>query len=257
MWTLNGKAALVTGGGQGLGRGIALQLAKASAYVIVADVNEHNAESVAAEIQGMGGAASAVPLDVTDQASINDALREALSRIPALDILVNNAGVMQQAGGLETSLEDFDRCYQVNLKGAWQVTSTLVPNFRAQRNGKIVNIASIGGRRGWAETPAYGASKAALLNMTQSLALSLGPHNVNVNAVCPGPVETAMMKDVRRLFAPVRDRGVDRPRSVNTTPLERVTSADDVANAVIFLASELSRNITGQAINVDGGQLMN
>ncbi len=257
MTDLSGKTAFVTGAGQGLGEGIALVLAEAGANVVVADLNQENAQKVSARIQDIGQKSDAFYIDVTDGESIDAAVQQAYQHFGHIDILVNNAGVMQRYPGLETTTGDFDFCLDVNVKGLWQVTQAFMPHFQERQFGRIINIASIGGRRGWAETPAYGASKAAVINITQSLALSLAPFGVTVNAVCPGLVATDMAKEVGKLFSAPGEEGSHKEKALERIPLKRQSTPEDIGWAVAFFASDKAGNITAQALNVDGGLIMN
>ena len=178
MVSVNGKIALVTGGGEGIGRGITMQLAEAGAQLVVGHESTptaiSRADSVVRKIRSLGCQATAVAVDVTCRVSIRSALDEILARMTKIDILVNNAGVMQQNVGMQTSDEDFDHCFAVNVKAAWCLSQEIIPHFLAGGEGRIVNIASGAGRRGLPDIPAYSASKAALINLTQSLAAALG-----------------------------------------------------------------------------------
>jgi meso-butanediol dehydrogenase/(S,S)-butanediol dehydrogenase/diacetyl reductase len=261
---LGNKVALVTGGGQGIGRGIAIELARAGADVIVAQRHTKFAEAVAQEIAASGRKAIALPIDVCDESSVSECVESALLQFPRIDILVNNAGVAQENFYGETELATFDLCYEVNLRGAWCVVSRLIPHFRRYGSGKIINISSINGRVGDPQLPAYSASKAALISLTQSLAGILGPDNVNVNAVCPGPIWTAQQENHRRLAMRRGEIDATRVNSrefykgfIDKIALRRVATPQDVGFAVVFLASENARSITGQALNVDCGMAMN
>jgi len=239
-------------------------LARAGADVIVTQRHVKLAEAVAEEIAAAGRQAIALPIDVCDENSVSDCVKSALARFPRIDILVNNAGVAQENFYGETELATFDVCYEVNLRGAWCVASSLIPHFRRYRSGKIINISSINGRVGDPQLPAYSASKAALISMTQSLAGILAADNVTVNAVCPGPIWTAQQENHRRLA--MRRGEIDEAHVnsrdfykgfVDKIPLRRVATPQDVGFAVAFLASENARSITGQALNVDCGMVMN
>jgi NAD(P)-dependent dehydrogenase (short-subunit alcohol dehydrogenase family) len=175
---------------------------------------------------------------------------------------VNNAGVVQDHLGREVTGEDFDRCYQVNLRGIWNVSSAVVPHFRERGGGKIVNIASIAGRRGNSGLAPYSASKAAAISLTQSMAFSLGPHGINVNAVCPGLLWTPMWEKLEGMFRRTADPTAVGERATfdayiqANCPLRREQTPEDIGHAVVFLVSEQARNITGQTLNVDGGMQM-
>lgn len=254
MNDLENKIVLVTGGAQGIGKGIVMTLANAGANIIIADLNNKKADSVVTELKklGLGREYIALEFDVTNTTSIQNGVQQALKYFPRIDILVNNAGVGFEEKGLP---EEFDLTYEVNLKGVWQVTTALIPHFKTQQAGKIVNIASDAGRKGLDIIPAYGASKAAVINLTQSLAMALGPDNINVNAVCPGLVKTPMTEKYRDETNP--DPNYFDAFAEQYTQLKRAVTPEDIGNAVVFLASQSAQNITGQALNVDGGFYMN
>lgn len=259
---LQGRTAIVTGGGRGIGRGIVLALARAGADVAIADIDRESAARTAQEVEALGRRAHFAWVDVTDPASCQAGTREILESLGDVQILVNNAGVVHRLGEEEIEPEDFDRCYQVNLVGIWNMSSALLPHFREQGGGRVVNIASIAGRRGGALTP-YAASKAAAISLTQSQATSLGAENINANAVCPGLVWTPMWEQLEGMFSRDQDPQVVEARASfdrileTSCPLKREQTPEDVGHAVVFLASEAARNITGQALNVDGGIQMN
>ena len=250
MISLQGHVAIITGAGQGIGKGIALQMAKAGADIVVTDIDIESANEVANTIKTVGREAVALELDVTDLASVKRCVQQALESFPRLDIVVNNAGIHKEQVGVASTVEQFNVCLDVNLIGIWRLVTTLVPHFKAHKNGKIINIASINGRIPWADTPAYSASKAAVINLTQSLAVKLGEDNINVNAICPGGVITAMADH----FTDNRQAMLDD--IVADRVLKRPLSPEDIGNAVVFFASPSARNITGQALNVDGGCVM-
>lgn len=247
MWTLANRAALVTGGTQGIGRGIAVELARAGAHVVIASRDVASARAALEEIRALGAEGAALQLDVTNEESVRACAEEAIHRFPQLQILVNNAGIHCEQIGQTSTTEHFHRCFDVNLLGAWRMTQALVPHFRAQGGGKIVNIASINGRKPWADTPAYSASKAALINLTQSLAIQLAADNINVNAVCPGGILTAMADRFRDARPTLTDS------IINSRLLKRELLPADIGHAVAFFASAQARNVTGQCLNVDGG----
>jgi 2-dehydro-3-deoxy-D-gluconate 5-dehydrogenase len=250
MPDLTNHTALVTGAAQGIGLGIAMTMARAGSRVVVADLNLDKARAAVESIEELGTEAFAVAVDVTDEASVNACARAAIERFSHIDILVNNAGIHCEKIGQRSTMEHFEKCLDVNLLGIWRMTQVLVPHFEAQGGGKIVNIASINGRKPWADTPAYSASKAAAINLTQSLAITLAPQNINVNAVCPGGVMTAMADS----FTPERPDLGDE--IIRARLLKRALLPEDIGHAVVFFASPNARNITGQALNVDGGYVL-
>ena len=263
MARLTDQKALVTGGARGIGRAIALALATEGADVILADVEVAAAEKTADSIRAIGRACAVLPIDVSDDAAVASSIEEVLSEHGHVDILVNNAGIAPERIGSKGTLEDWNACYAANVRGAWLMSAALTPQFRQRGAGKIVNIASIAGRRGHAGLAPYNASKAAVISMTQSLAEELGRSNINVNAVCPGLVWTDMWRHLEGAMQ--RDHSeevVDRRSAFNAIlesrcPLQREQMPEDIAHAVVFFASEEARNITGQSLNVDGGMEMN
>jgi NAD(P)-dependent dehydrogenase (short-subunit alcohol dehydrogenase family) len=264
MGRLDNRTAIVTGGGRGIGRGIALELAREGAGVAIADVDLDNAERTAAEINEQGGRARVVRIDVTDPESVEAGVSAAMREIGNIDILVNNAGVVgAHVGGGAITLEDWDACYEVNLKGMWIMSRALIPHFKERGGGRIINIASIAGRKGGAGLAHYCASKAGAISLTQSLARDLGPSNINVNAVCPGLLWTDMWRHLEGVIGRDTTPEVVEQRRVferfieANCPLRREQTPADIGRAVVFFASDDARNITGQALNVDGGIELN
>jgi NAD(P)-dependent dehydrogenase (short-subunit alcohol dehydrogenase family) len=250
MSDLQDQNALVTGAAQGIGRGIALQLARAGCRVVIADRDLPRAQATADAMQEAGHEVIALLLDVTDATSVGECVQAAITRFGRIDILVNNAGIHCEKIGEASTVEQFTQCLDVNLLGVWRVTQALVPHFKAHGTGRIVNVASINGRKPWADTPGYSASKAAVINLTQSLAMQLGAANINVNAVCPGGIMTAMA-DVL-----ARDRNALEREIIQSRILKRPLVPEDIGDAVVFFASAQARSITGQALNVDGGTVL-
>lgn len=264
---LSGRVALVTGGGQGIGRAICLALADQGADVAIGDIKLETAGRVAREIQAKGRNALAVRLDVTSQDSANAAVAEVIRAWGHLDILVNNAGVSSAPGvatAKEDREEDWDVCFNVNVKGVMHCCKAVMPHFMERRYGKIINLASVAGRGPRPGSPHYAASKAAVISYTKGLAAKLAPYNVNVNGICPGRVWTAfheeLMKERQRLGDPalqgkdLHQVFIESLKSV--TPLGREQTPEDIGKLAAFLASEDARNITGQSIQVDGGMEM-
>ncbi|HLZ69874.1 MAG TPA: SDR family NAD(P)-dependent oxidoreductase [Dehalococcoidia bacterium] len=263
---LDGKVAIVTGGGRGIGRGIVQCLADEGAAIVIPDIDMAHAEQAAAELQAQGRRALALRMDVRRQAEADAMARRALEEFGAIDILVNNAGVATKRRGLPfTNLleEDWDWCYEVNVKGVFIVSKAVAPAMKERRSGKIVNIASIAGRQGVESIPHYAVSKAGVISFTQALAKELGRYNINVNAICPGLLWTPMWEQLESVFKGSEDPEVVRRREVfertieRGTPLGREQTPEDIGKLAAFLCSEDAKNITGQAINVDGGQMLN
>ena len=263
MGRLDDRTALVTGGARGIGRGIALELAKEGADIVIGDLLIDVAEATAAEIRELGRRAIAVEMDVTSEDSITSAVERARSELGDIQILVNNAGVAPDhlsAGEVES---DWDICFEVNLKAIWKVSSALIPHLTEQGGGKIVNIASIAGRGGSGDIAAYSASKSGAISITQSQASQLGRFNINVNAICPGLLWTDMWRKLEgMLVGDDADEVVDRRARFEAAltaacPLGREQTPEDIGKAAVFFASDDAKNITGQALNVDGGIRMN
>ena len=265
MINLSSKAALVTGGARGIGRGICLKLAERGADVAVADLNLEGARAVAEEIEGMGRRAQALRMDVTSRESIMEAVSRALDEMEDIDILVNNAGVVGASEWWERdtpSDEDWNLTHLVNVRGVVMTTEAVQGRMIERGSGRIVNIASIAARRGAMDIPHYSTTKAAVVSWTQSNAQQLAAHGITVNAICPGLLWTDMWQAIARRRSAttgetVSGRALFERAVENMTPLKREQTPEDIGNLAAFLASDDARNITGQAINVDGGIRMN
>jgi D-sorbitol dehydrogenase (acceptor) len=253
---LEGKTAIVTGGGSGMGRAISIAYAREGGHVVVADINLGAAQDTVAAIADVGGEALAVQTDVRDRAQAQEMVDTAVERFASVDILVNNAGVIKIIPFLETTEEDWDWMFDINCKGMlWCSQAAARQMIEQGRGGKIVNLASQAGRRGEALVLAYCASKACVISMTQSMALALAPHKINVNGIAPGIVDTPLWDEVDRQFAQLFGWEIGEPkrRFTESIPLGRIEKPEDVTGAAIFLASSDSDYMTQQTINVDGG----
>jgi acetoin reductase-like protein len=253
---LDGKVAIVTGGAQGMGRAISLRYGQEGARVVVADLNLKGAEDVAGEIEASGGQAVAVTVDVRDQEQARQMVDRAVEHFGGLDVLVNNAGVGKIIPFLETTEADWNFIFDINCKGLLWCSQAAARQMIAQdRGGKIINLASQAGRRGEALVLAYCASKACVISMTQSIALALAPHRINVNAIAPGIVDTPFWDEVDKQFATLLNMEVGEPKRtfVKSIPLGRIEKPEDVTGAALFLASGDSDYVTQQTFNVDGG----
>ena len=265
---LDGKLAIVTGAGQGIGRAVALRLAREGANVVVADINPKTAENTAEEMRALGRRAFSCPVDVAMLSEIQSMVDRAVAEFGQVDILVNAAGVAQTGLFVDLTEQQWDRVIDTNLKGTTfcvqavgrRMIKQVPEDMRAggctdRSYGKIVNFSSISGRHGRAEQVPYAASKAGIISVTQSAALAFAPYNINVNAVCPGVVPTPMWKQIDRDRG--RIAGLAPGESMKTfierTPLKRPGSVEDVAGVVAFLCSPDSDYMTGQTLNVDGG----
>lgn len=252
---LQDKTALITGGARGIGLGFAKAYLAAGARVVIGDVNFPAAQAAATEI-----GAVAVKLDVTDQASIDVALKTIDQRFGSIDILINNAALFSAAPICEIDRDDYARIFDVNVSGTL-FTLQAVARQMIERGvkGRIINMASQAGRRGESLVAVYCASKAAVISLTQSAALNLAPHGITVNAISPGVVDGAHWDDVDLFFAKYENKlpGQKRTEVAATVPLGRMGRAEDLTGMAIFLASQEAEYITAQTYNVDGGNWMN
>ena len=303
---LEGKVAIVTGGGQGIGEGIVHCLAEEGADVSVVDINADTASKVADEVKSMGRKALPVIADLTDDNEVDRAVKDTLDSLGKVDILVNNVGGVSEEMASELmqeyraplgdeslpaymtyNSELWDRFYRLNLKAHVMVTHAVTPHFVKQRSGKIVNIASIAGRLADPNQMPYATFKAGVISMTWSMARALAPYNINVNCICPGLIYTPLWdRGATHMYQRIRDAmatGQELPERLRrfaaaakeidiekltpkefwlrfmvapNVPLEREQTPEDIGRATAFLVSEDAKNITGQTLNVDGGQVM-
>lgn len=253
---LQDKVAIVTGGAQGIGAAIARRYAQEGARVVVADLNGEGASAVATDIESGGGEALGVAVDVQRYDQVEAMVTSAVKCFGGVDILVNNAGVIKLGSFLDTTEADWDFMFGVNCKGmVWCSQVVARQMIEHGRGGKIVNLASQAGRRGEALAAVYCASKACVISLTQSMALALAPHRINVNGIAPGIVDTQLWVGIDQQFAQLLDMDVGEPKAkfVKTIPLGRIEQPEDVAGAAVFLASSEAEYITQQTLNVDGG----
>ena len=256
---LAGKVAIVTGAGGKIGRAIVLALEKESADVVTCDMVYEQAAKTSEAVRVLGGRALALKVDVTKAKEVDQMVDSSLKKFGKIDILVNNAGVNRIAKVVDMKEEDWDAVFAVNAKGTFLCSKAVAPYMMKQKSGKIVNISSGAGKQGRSIGMAhYSASKFAVIGFTQCLALELAPYNINVNAVCPGIVDTPMWSEVvAPAYAKLWGVSVEEAFQRNVKqriPLGRPQTPEDIGNIVVFLASNESDNITGQSINVDGGQ---
>jgi NAD(P)-dependent dehydrogenase (short-subunit alcohol dehydrogenase family) len=249
MFQLNGKRALVTGAGSGIGEATATALASQGAHVLVADRDEVGGRRVAAAIAASGLSADFVLLDVTDEASCARAAAHA-EAVGPLDILVNNAGIGHVGTITTTNGSDLDRLYHVNVRGVFNVTRACIGPMLDRRSGSIVNIASIGGIYGIPDRLAYCTTKFAVVGLTKSMAYDHATQGVRVNCVCPGRVETPF---VAARLQEYPDRDAAYRQMAATQAVGRMGRPDEVAAAVVYLASDEAAFITGSALHIDGG----
>jgi 3-oxoacyl-[acyl-carrier protein] reductase len=247
MSTLTGRIALVTGASQGIGRAIALELARQGAKVALAARNETKLAGVAAEIVAAGGQAGAFALDVASEESIKTGAKAVLDKYGKVEILVNNAGITRDDLAMKMKRADWDDVLATNLTGAFLLTQAVMRPMMKSRWGRIVNITSVVGRTGQTGQVNYAASKAGMIGMTRSLARELASRGITVNAVAPGYIETAMTHVLSEELV---------KQMLASIPLGRAGSDQDIANAVAFLASDAASYITGHVLDVNGGMYM-
>jgi NAD(P)-dependent dehydrogenase (short-subunit alcohol dehydrogenase family) len=243
---LLGKVAIVTGAGKGLGSAIAQRLAQDGANLVIAEIDWPSAQEKAAEIRQMKREALPVQMDVSRWADVENMVKQVMAKFNRIDILVNNAGIL----GLNFPVtdypeEDWDRVIAVHLKGTFLCCKAVLPIMKAQRKGRVVNLASVAGKEGNANMAAYSAAKAGIINLTKTLGKEMAPHNVYVNCVSPALIETDMARDMtpeQRTFL------------ISKIPLARLGKPDEVAAVVKFLVSEEASFVTGQCYDISGGR---
>lgn len=246
---LENKIAIVTGASRGIGKSIALTLAKQGASLIIHGTNVELLENLADEIRSLGRECIVKAGDVADPHVAQEVVKVAIHRFGRIDILVNNAGMNMRTSTLEMELEDWQRVLDVNLNGTLYFCKEVLPYMMKQNGGKIVNVSSTTAKTAHKNAaPSYGASKAAVNYLTMHLALEMSPYNIYVNAVCPGPVETDMSSQWTEEY---------RQSVTGRIPLQKLGKPQNVADSVLFLASDMADFITGETININGGTYMN
>ena len=253
---LNGKIALITGGGRGIGRAIALTFAQHGARIAVAARTASQVEAVAAEI---GEGAIALVCDVSDPQSVARMFDETRERLGDVDILVNNAGIAESATIVATSDELWARHLAINLSGTFYCTRAALPAMLKKNWGRVINVASIAGKTGAPYIAAYSASKHGVIGLTRSVALEVATMGITVNAICPGYVDTEMVERGIEKIKSRTGRSAEEARETleKMSPQNRLATAEEVAAVALLLASDEGRGINGQGINVDGGSVLN
>ncbi len=244
---LDNKVALITGGGRGIGREIALNFARNGADIVICDLNTEDIDETSRQVESHQRKALAITCDVSCLSEVEQAVKKALDKFKKIDILINNAGITKDNLLLRMTESDWDKVIAVNLKGTFNCTKVISRLMLKQKSGKIVNIASIIGIRGNAGQANYAASKAGIIGFTKSIARELASRAINVNAIAPGFIET-------RMTAKLSDEL--RGQMLKQIPLAKFGTTADVAKLALFLVSEESNYITGQVIQVDGGMSM-
>lgn len=249
--TLKGKVAIVTGGSQGIGKAISLSLAQCGADVCIADINLSLGEDVATEIKALGKRSMALSVDVTVSEQVNKMVQDTVTQYGHIDILINNAGgatgpTFGIGRVLKISERDWDDTIALNLKSVFLCSQAVAKSMLEQKMGCIINIASITGQFPWAGLPAYSAAKAAVINLTQSLAMEFAPY-IRVNAIAPGLIETPRTSKNRRLE--------QLEQLLTNVPLGRMGRPEEVADMVVYLASDVAQWVTGTVVDINGGQV--
>jgi 2-deoxy-D-gluconate 3-dehydrogenase len=246
LFDLTGNVAIVTGGNRGIGRGIALGLAQAGAAVAVFGRNEEKNQQVLSELKALGVSAIAVKVDMTNRAGLEPALNTVESELGSVSILVNNAGNVSLSGGvLNERPEDWDCVIETQLNSVFLLSKLAARSMTSRKRGKIINIGSMYSYFGSGLIPSYSAAKGAIIQLTKSMAIELAPHNIQVNAIAPGWIETDMTAPVHAM--PLNDEILAR------TPAGRWGQPEEIAGTAVYLASHASDFVTGTTIRVDGG----
>lgn len=253
MLDLKGKTAIVTGGGQGIGRAITLRLAEEGCKVAIFDLKPEAAEETAKEANALAGEAKVYSVDVSDQAAVNDAVKQAESDLGPTWLLVNNAGWDKPANFLDTDKDLWDKIIAINLNGPLNTHKAVLPGMVERKGGRVVNIASDAARVGTSTEAVYSACKGGMISFTKSVARELARSGVLLNTVCPGPTNTPMMQSV---LGEGEQAQKWKDAMVRGIPLRRMGEPEDYAGLVAFLASSDAGYITGQAISVSGGMNM-
>ena len=250
---LRGKTALVTGGGRGIGRAIALGLAQEGAQVAVLDILADNAAAVAREIEATGVKALALTADLTKRAQVDRAIADTLAQFGQIDILVNNAGWDRMEMFLDSEEETWDKIIAINFKGMLYVCKAALPSMVARGQGKVISIASDAGRAGSTGEAVYAGTKGAIIAFSKTLAREMARHKITVNVVCPGLTETPLLQGIREQ-SPKTEKVIEAV--TRAIPLGRVGQPEDIAGAVVYLASPAADFVTGQTLSVSGGLTM-
>ena len=248
---LKNKVAIITGARRGMGRTHALALSKAEAKVVVSDISLEDCEKVVDEIEKAGGEALAIKCDISNKKEVDEMVEKTIAKWGKIDILVNNAGIAQFVPFLEMSEQDWDKTLDINLKGYFLCAQACAKEMSKQKSGVIVNIASVAmGQQGvgFPNIVHYCASKGGIAGMTEAMALELAPHNIRVNTISPGMIETPMIDSIKS--DPKAMQGL-----LARVPMRRVGKPEEVSNLVLFLASDTSSYMTGSVVVIDGGWL--
>jgi len=251
------KVAVITGAGRGIGRAISVKFAQEGADLFLCATRQETLEETAKRTAEFGGKTELYPVDVADRSAVEKMVQEAVDAFGRVDILVNNAGVYKPARFVDYAPEDFDRIMQVNVYGPFHVTQFVLKHMLERKAGKVINIASTAGKWASIHQSAYNTSKHALVGMTRCVALEMAPHGINVNAICPGVVETDMVSQFAGEHAKIMgvDEEVVKSFMLQRIPMGRMLQPEEIADLAAYLASSESAGMTGQSILLDGGML--
>jgi NAD(P)-dependent dehydrogenase (short-subunit alcohol dehydrogenase family) len=252
LLSLEGKVAVVTGAASGIGRGIAIRLAEMGAVVAVLDIDEKNGHETVAEIEKNDGRSFFVKCDVSLKADCHGAVHYVVEKSGKIDVLCNCAGIAIRKDVVELSEEEWDRAVDITLKSVYLLSHEAIPHMIRNGGGSVINVGSGWSLKGGPRAAAYCAAKAGVVNLTRAMGIDHGKHNVRVNCVCPGDVDTPMLHSERAQLGQNEEEFL---REAANRPLARIGTPDDIANAVLFLAGPMSNWITGAALVVDGGGL--
>jgi NAD(P)-dependent dehydrogenase (short-subunit alcohol dehydrogenase family) len=253
-----GQVAVVTGGASGIGRACVLRFAREGAHVALLDISIEHAWATAKEAGAMGQEAWTISCDVRDETQLAAAVEQVMDTWGRIDIWVNNAGTYTGSPLPEVPLADWDHTLGTNFTGVFLGCRAVAPIMRQQRSGRIINVSSMAGKTSWPATAEYSASKSAVIGLTRSVALDMAPYGVTVNAVCPGNVETAMLRQLAATAGPRAGMTAEEwlLQRVSNSPVGRLASPDEIAGPIAFLASDEARYYTGQSISIDGGMVL-
>jgi len=254
---LEGRTALISGAGSGIGKAIALQFSKEGAELCLFDIDSSALDQTTKEILSMGGRAASEKVDISDRAAVSAAIEKVHQNFDKIDILVNNAGIAIVKPFVETSFEDFDRTIAINLSGPFTLAKHVVPLMLEHKRGRIINISSTGGKWASLNSAAYNISKHGVIGLTRCLAQELGPFAIAVNAICPGLTETEMFSRYTRDQARIMKISPEkfRERALQRVAMKRTVSPAEIANLAVYLASDKAEGMTGQSIALDGGMI--
>jgi NAD(P)-dependent dehydrogenase (short-subunit alcohol dehydrogenase family) len=252
MNTLSNKVAIVTGGASGIGRATAVLFAQEGAAVAILDINPEQGQSAVAEIEAAGGKAIYIPCNVARAEDCRKAVEQTAAAFGGVHILFNNAGIIRRANVLSTTEEEWDRVMAVNVKSIFLMSKYAIPYMEKAGGGSIINTSSGWGLKGGGDAVSYCASKGAVTNMTRAMAIDHGKQNIRVNAICPGDTDTPMLRNEARQLGEVEEKFLAESAQ---RPLGRYAQPIEIAQAVLYLASEASSYVTGAALVVDGGGL--